>query len=180
MEYCSGISTRARAMVDAAQAVNPACQVVTTRKHFPGTKTLALYAAQAGGALVHRTGLSESILVFDLHRVFTDPALLKDIDALRVRDPERKIAVEAGSLEEALTFARSGADIVQCERFTPEEVRLLKSALLQEKYRTLISAAGGVNAANAADYAAAGADFLVTTAPYFGRPADIKMQIERQ
>ncbi|MGN1208847.1 MAG: ModD protein [Duodenibacillus sp.] len=180
MEYCSGISTRARAMVDAAQAVHPACQVVTTRKHFPGTKTLALYAAQAGGALVHRMGLSESILVFDQHRVFTDPAMLEDIAALRTQDPERKIAVEAGNLEEALTFARSGADIVQCERFTPDEVRILKAALTQEKCHTLVSAAGGVNATNAANYAAAGADFLVTTAPYFGRPADIKMLIERQ
>ena len=38
--------------------------------------------------------------------------------------------------------------------------------------------AGSVRADNAAQYAGAGADFLVTTWPYFGRPADIKMHIE--
>ena len=30
---------------------------------------------------------------------------------------------------------------------------------------------------NAADYAKAGADFLVTSWPYFGRPHDVKMRM---
>ena len=38
MEYSSGISGRARAMVDAARKVNPNVMVAVTRKHFPGTK----------------------------------------------------------------------------------------------------------------------------------------------
>ena len=41
----------------------------------------------------------------------------------------------------------------------------------------IISAAGGINAANARAYAQTGVDFLVTTWPYFGKPADVKMQI---
>ena len=41
----------------------------------------------------------------------------------------------------------------------------------------IISAAGGLNAANARAYAQTGVDFLVTTWPYFGKPADVKMQI---
>ena len=41
----------------------------------------------------------------------------------------------------------------------------------------IISAAGGVNAANARAYAQTGVDFLVTTWTYFGKPADVKMQI---
>lgn len=64
MEYSSGISGRARAMVDAARKVNPNVMVAVTRKHFPGTKKISLSAALAGGAIVHRAGLSESILIF--------------------------------------------------------------------------------------------------------------------
>lgn len=40
METCSGIAGRTRQMVDAAQSVNPNCQVALTRKHFPGAKLL--------------------------------------------------------------------------------------------------------------------------------------------
>jgi molybdenum transport protein len=43
-----------------------------------------------------------------------------------------------------------------------------------------IAAAGGVNPANAADYARAGAHILVTSAPYFAPPADIKVIISAQ
>lgn len=177
MEYCSGITGRARGMVEAAQSVTPSCQVVTTRKHFPGTKTLSLYAAQAGGALVHRTGLSESILIFDQHRVFTEKGALEDLTALRRQDPERKLAVEAGSPIEAMAYVKAGADILQCERFTPEELAAFIKEAKALRPEVLVSAAGGVKLENAAAYAAAGADFLVTTWPYFGRPFDIKMKI---
>lgn len=84
MEYGCGIAGRAAAMTAAAHAVNPDCHVMVTRKHFPGTKTLSLAAALAGG----------------------------------------------------------------------------------------------VNGENAAAYARAGADMLVTSWVYFGKPFDIKMKIE--
>ena len=45
---------------------------------------------------------------------------------------------------------------------------------------TLLSAAGGVNAENAAAYAAAGAVILVTSWPYWGRPRDVKMTFARE
>ena len=52
------------------EAAGSKAKVAVTRKHFPGTKTISLNAALLGGAIVHRAGLSESILVFDQHRVF--------------------------------------------------------------------------------------------------------------
>ena len=123
MEYASGIATRTRAMVEAAQSVNPDCRVVTTRKHFPGTKRLSLLAVEAGGGLVHRTGLSESILIFDQHRVFsTDFA--ERLQTLRRLDPERKVAVEVGDVDEGVRAADLGADILQCDKMSPAPRRL--------------------------------------------------------
>ena len=70
MEYSSGIATRAAGMLESARKANPHVQLAVTRKHFPGTKRLSLAAAQAGGAIAHRLGLSDSLLVFDaLHHL---------------------------------------------------------------------------------------------------------------
>ena len=41
-----------------------------------------------------------------------------------------------------------------------------------------INAAGGINGDNAAEYAATGVDVLVTSWPYWGRPADMKVVME--
>ncbi len=59
----------------------------------------------------------------------------------------------------------------------PSDSRLAQAADGVGEAEVLVSAAGGVKLENAAAYAAAGADFLVTTWPYFGRPFDIKMKI---
>jgi molybdenum transport protein len=42
--------------------------------------------------------------------------------------------------------------------------------------RPKIAAAGGVNRANAAEYATAGADILVTSAPYAAPPRDVSVR----
>ena len=178
MEYCSGIATRTAEMRLAAQAVNPNCQIAVTRKHFPSAKVLSLYAAQTAGARVHRTGLSESVLVFDQHRTFCPDDFLERLARMHELDPERKIAVEAGGLDEALEFARAGADIIQCEKMPAPEFAETAARIKEICPHVLVSAAGGIRADNAADYARAGADFLVTTWPYFGKPADIKMDIQ--
>jgi molybdenum transport protein len=65
IEWTSGIAT-ATAAIAAAKGLPVAC----TRKQAPGTKALAVKAVRAGGATLHRLGLSETLLVFPEHRAF--------------------------------------------------------------------------------------------------------------
>ena len=103
MEYAGGIAERTRAMVDAARSVNPQAVVAGTRKHYPGGKRIALAGLLAGGGTVHRLGLSDSILVFDQHRVFTDD-FAGAFARLKAANPEKKTAVEASCAAEAREF----------------------------------------------------------------------------
>jgi molybdenum transport protein len=171
MEYLSGIATATADIVAAARTGNPDCAVVCTRKNFPGTKAVTVKAVLAGGASPHRLSLSETLLVFAEHRTFLDEAPATTIARLRRRWPERAIVVEVSDEAEALAWA--GADILQLEKWPIDAVDRIK----QQIPGTRIAAAGGVNAANAADYARAGAAILVTSAPYFAGPRDVAVSI---
>ena len=179
MEYTSGIARRVDAMRQAAQAQNPDCQIALTRKHFPGAKTLSLYAARLAGASIHRTSLSESILVFDQHRVFLDNPL-EVVSKMKKKRPERRVIVEVDSTESAMQYVGAGADIIQCERFAPDELAKLVCRVKAEAPAVNILAAGGINATNAGEYAATGIDAIVTSWPYWAQPADVKMIFERK
>ncbi|MDR1871246.1 MAG: ModD protein [Deltaproteobacteria bacterium] len=176
LEYSGGIATRARLMVNRAQEVGQA-EVLVTRKHFPGTKRLSLAAAVAGGAKIHRTGLSDSILVFDQHSLFLGglAGLAKLLPAVKDKYPEKKIALEVANLPEAEMAARAGADVIQCEKFPEKDLKATVEAVKGLNPTIRIVAAGGVNGDNAAALAATGVDGLVTSWPFFGKPQDIKM-----
>ena len=176
LEYCSGIATRTNDMLKNARTTNPLINVSVTRKHFPGGKALSLKAALIGGASVHRLGLSDSILSFDEHRVFVDD-FLSLIPIMAKRFPEKKIGVEADSVQDDLNYVKAGADIVQCEKFKFDELKYFVEEARSISKSVIISAAGGINASNAAEYAATGVDLLVTSWVYFGKPEDIKMRM---
>jgi molybdenum transport protein len=188
LELASGIATRAAAIVTAARSANPRIAVACTRKHMPGTKQIALKAIMAGGAVPHRLGLSDSVLVFADHRVFLvggavhsnaagQAALANAFQRLRTHAPERRLGAEAESEAEALALADAGADVVQIDKATPEAVARLAAAFRSRSPRPLLAAAGGINVANAAAFAAAGADLLVTSAPYYAPPCDVKVHM---
>ncbi|UKJ74081.1 ModD protein [Azospirillum brasilense] len=174
VEYASGIASRARRIVEAAPGVTVAC----TRKNFPGAKDLSVKAVLAGGAVMHRLGLSETILVFPEHRAFLSGSPESWIADLRRRAPEKKIVVEVDTVADAIAFARAGADVLQLEKRTPEEARAVVAATRGLPRPPVVAAAGGVTEDNAAAYAAAGCPLLVTTAPFFGRPADVEVVLE--
>ena len=181
MEYMSGIATRSAHMVDQARTVNPGVRVAVTRKNFPGAKAICLEAAMDGGAIVHRQNLSDSILIFEQHRAFlpgTPQASLRNVAAmmekLHTRGPEHKISAEVDSLEQAMLVAEAGIDIVQCEKFACELLAETVGSLRAVRDDIVILAAGGINGDNAAQFAARSTDVLVTSKPYFGKPADIK------
>jgi molybdenum transport protein len=183
IEIWSGVATAARAIVDAATTVSPDVVVACTRKNVPGTKPFAIRAVRAGGAVMHRLGLSETILVFPEHRAFLAEPLAETVKHLRHGAPEKKLVIEVKSIDDAMAAVDAGFDVIQAEKFSPEQIAALTERLRARiklgAARPLIAAAGGVNAANAAAYAQAGADVIVTSAPYLARPCDVQVNLKK-
>jgi molybdenum transport protein len=180
LEAASGIATRTHTLVRTARASNPAIEVVATRKVFPGTKAVATKAVYAGGGLPHRLGLSESVLVFAQHVVFLED--LKDLwtrlPEVKNRAIEKKVAIEVNDQTDAVAAALAGADMVQVDKMEPEDLRTLVQAVRDVAPRVAVAAAGGITEENAGAYAATGVDLLVTSAMYWGKPADIAVTME--
>ena len=63
----------------------------------------------AGGGILHRQGLGETILVFAEHRVFLPGRTLGEIaGSLRRAQPEKSLGIEVATVEEAVEAAQSG------------------------------------------------------------------------
>lgn len=179
MERASGIASEVARMVTELRAAGHAQPVACTRKTFPGTRALSVKAVLSGGGIMHRMGLSETMLLFPAHRVFLDVSTDDMVGRLRKYQPEKRLVVEVGSMQEALAMATSGADVLQLARFTPEAVRQCKVALHASRLHPTLAVAGGVNASNAVAYADAGADILVSSAPYHAPPRDVEVRFSR-
>jgi molybdenum transport protein len=177
IEIWSGVADATRGVIDAARAVSPDIGVACTRKNTPGVKSFAVAAVRAGGGAMHRLGLSETVLVFPDHLGFLPGESLESIATrLRRSAPEKKLVIEVGSVEAAMRAAQAGFDVIQAEKFPPAEIRKLANHLAFMARRPVIAAAGGVNRGNAAAYAEAGADLLVTSAPYYAPPCDVSVR----
>jgi len=181
LEWACGVADYTAKIVKAAESKNPNIKVSTTRKNIPGTKALALSAVLNGGGIIHRGGASETILLFANHRAFLNfdnsvEAWKKVVGKLRTEAPEKKIIVEAETMDEVKAIIPSQPDIIQLDKISPDGVR---EAVNLAKGSCLISAAGGINADNAADYAEAGAGLLVTSSPYYAKPSDVKVKLGR-
>ncbi len=181
LECASAIATRTYRLVKAAKSINPNLEIVATRKNFPGAKELAIKAILAGGALPHRLGLSETVLIFEQHRVFLDgfEALVTKIPELKARACEKKIIVEVESLDEAIRLASAGVDGIQFDKVDASILETWVRALKKINPALILLAAGGVNEGNIASYAKTGVNGIATTAVFFGKPADIKAKISK-
>ncbi|MDO4182877.1 MAG: ModD protein [Coriobacteriia bacterium] len=178
-DHLSAVATLTRTIVDAAHSANPACPVLTTRKSMPGCKDLLTLAVTAGGAVPHRLGLSETVLVFDNHYLFLGgfEGLLDVLPRVKAECIEKKIFVECDA-QQALQLARVGVDGIQFEKLPPEELCAAVQQVRAINPHISLVAAGGINAKNAADYAATGVDGLVTTAPFSAKPLDMTAKME--
>lgn len=179
MEYASGIASEVARIVTELRAAGHGQTLACTRKTFPGTRALAVKAVHCGGGVMHRMGLSETLLLYPEHRVFLDTRIDDMVGRLRKHQPEKRLVVEVGSMQEVLAMAEAGADVLQLERFTPEAVRQCKLALHTSHLHPALAVAGGVTAANAVAYAEAGADILVSSAPYHAPPRDVEVRFSR-
>ncbi len=175
LEYVSGIATRTRTLVDAARQVHPTVTIATTRKIFPGTKALAVKGILAGGAVPHRLGLSETILIFPQHRAFLGglAGLCHALRMLKQTGRDHTLGVEVEGLDDALAVAEAGADLIQFDKLPVAELRQAVQMLRPRFPSLTLVATGGLTSANIQAFAETGVDVLATTWPYFGTPADM-------
>lgn len=185
LEWASGVASYTASMLAAGRAVNPDLHLACTRKSIPGTKPLAQAAVLHGGGIMHRAGLSETILLFAAHRAFTDNprAFSRHIAALRRAAPEKKIVVEVENMPDARDVLEGPPDalpdVLQMDKFPPRESAEVVQMARESAPHMLSSAAGGVNLLNITDYAKSGVDLIVSSAPYYAPPLDIKVVMEK-
>lgn len=183
-DHLSAVATKTRSMVDAVHAVNPECEVLTTRKSMPGAKDLLTCAVMAGGAFPHRLGLSETVLVFEQHLAFFGGfnRFVEELPRIKARCVEKKLFVEADA-QRAIALARAssdghGVDGIQLDKVPVSELAELVRRIREIDPRITIIAAGGINPQNAGAYAACGVDGLATTAPFTVKPVDMSVRMK--
>lgn len=181
LEYCSGIATRTKRMVDKAKSINPQVTVVATRKSFPGTKELSIKSIIAGGAFPHRLGLSETILIFKQHVNFLGDIhnLAQVIKEIKGNACEKKIMVEVETIEDARLLIESGVDGLQFDKIPANDLKIMVEKIRSLNPHITLLGAGGINESNIEEYARTGIDAIVTTSMYFGKPSDIGVTMEK-
>lgn len=179
LDHCSGIATKTAQMVKKAKEINPNISILTTRKGFPGTKALSVKAILAGGAMPHRLGVSESVLVFPHHLNLIGgmDEFLKHLPEYKAACCEKKLLVEAKEPQLAYKLCEAGVDGIQFDKLPAEEMFSLTTDLKSKYPNVILLAAGGINENNVVDYAKSPLDGIVTTSLYSAKPVDIGVRI---
>jgi nicotinate-nucleotide pyrophosphorylase (carboxylating) len=172
LQRLSGIATLTRQFVDAAAG---RITVLDTRKTTPLLRTLEKYAVRAGGAVNHRKGLDDGILIKDNH-VRLAGGVANAVARMRRVTREMPTEVEAQSLEQVDSALEAGADIVLLDNLSTAEII---EAVKRCRGRAKTEISGGVSLARMPELAASGADFVSIGALTHSAPAvDLSFEIE--
>ncbi|NBM57674.1 MULTISPECIES: ModD protein [Proteus] len=179
LEWSCGVSDYMARMLDIYHRYQPKGQIACTRKNIPNTKLLATQAVLAGGGVIHRQGCSETILLFANHRRFlSEPNnWAQHVKQLRQAAPEKCIVVEADDIEQAREALKTQPDILQLDKFSIDDIAQLQQEVPHIAPHCHLSLAGGINLNTIEKYAQTGVNLLVTSAPYYAPPTDIKVRL---
>ncbi len=156
--HASSIASLTRKFVD---KITPyGTKLLDTRKTRPMLRVFEKYATRLGGAVNHRLGLDDCLMLKDTHLKTIDD-LTAFMSAARKQIPfTSKIEIEAETFEQAKTFMATGADIVMCDNMSPE---LLQEIVVYKKEHfpsVLLEASGNIALDTIESYAATGVDAI--------------------
>ena len=159
MQRMSGISTLTSSYVQKLKSFKT--KLLDTRKTTPNFRLLEKEAVLIGGAVNHRFGLYDMIMLKDNHIDYCGGiknAIEKAYDYVQTNNLSLKIEVETRSLQDVAIVLQTGKiDRIMLDNFTPEQI-LQALELIKGKYET--EASGGINFQNLENYAATGVDFI--------------------
>ena len=159
MQRMSGIATLTEKYVKKLAGYKT--KLLDTRKTTPNFRLLEKEAVRIGGAVNHRFGLYDMIMLKDNHIDYCggiEKAINKAYDYVQQHSLDLKIEVETRSIDDVKKVMSTGKiDRIMLDNFTPEKIsEALK--IIDSHYET--EASGGINYDNIKDYAATGVDYI--------------------
>ena len=153
-------------------------QLVDTRKTTPGLRILEKYATALGGAINHRMGLDDAVMIKDNH-ILAAGGIREAITRVRSHIPyPLTIEVETESLEQVQEALNYKADIIMLDNMSLETMSQAVSLIRQEDSQVKIEASGNITLETIRAVAKTGVDYISTSAPITqSKWLDISMRI---
>ncbi len=171
IQRLSGIATLTQAYVRAVEGTG--CRILDTRKTTPGLRQLEKMATAAGGAVNHRMGLYDAILIKNNH-ITAAGGVRAALDCTKNAGVPVEIEVRTRTeLDEAMAW---GAQHLLLDNLSPAEARVW---ILHIAGRAKVELSGGITLETVRSYAETGADFVSCGALTHSAPAvDINFRLE--
>ncbi|WP_345969564.1 carboxylating nicotinate-nucleotide diphosphorylase [Sulfurimonas sp. HSL1-6] len=160
MLHASSIATLTRRYVDLIEPYGT--KLLDTRKTRPMLRNFEKYATRIGGAVNHRMGLDDCLMLKDTHL-----RTIKDLDVFMADARKRipyttKIEIEAETFEMAKKAMDVRADIVMCDNMTPVQLREVVVYKNTNYPYIKLEASGNISLETIESYAATGVDAIST------------------
>jgi nicotinate-nucleotide pyrophosphorylase (carboxylating) len=173
----SGIATMAKKYVEAIEDY-PA-KLVDTRKTTPGLRILEKYASQVGGAINHRLGLDDAVMIKDNH-IQGAGGISQAVKLIRQTMPyPLTIEVETTNLKEVKEAIANHIEIIMLDNMDIKAMRKAVELIRKENPLIKIEASGNVTLENIQEIATTGVDYISTSATITRSPwLDISMRFD--
>lgn len=158
LQHASGIATMANKFAKKIEDLDVA--LLDTRKTRPQLRDFEKYASRIGGAINHRLGLDDCLMLKDTHlRTINDlKAFVKN--ARKRISWVTKIEIECETFEQVKESMEAGADIIMCDNMNLEQIKEVVNFRNEVHPHVLLEASGNINLDTVRDYALTGVDAL--------------------
>lgn len=159
MQRMSGIATLTRQYSNRLQGYKT--KILDTRKTTPNFRLLEKEAVRIGGAMNHRIGLYDMIMLKDNHIDYCgglEKAIERAYHYVQTVRPGLKIEVETRNIEDVKKVVAVGkVNRIMLDNFTPADISTALQ-IINGQYET--EASGGINLDNIEAYAKTGVDYI--------------------
>lgn len=175
----SGIATLTNIYVE--KIADLPAQLVDTRKTTPGLRLLEKYATAVGGAINHRMGLDDAVMIKDNH-IAAAGGIGEAITRIRSRIPyPLTIEVETETLEQVKEALQHKADIIMLDNMSIDMMSVAVQLIRQQYSHIKIEASGNVTLDTIRAVAQTGVDYISSSAPITqSKWLDLSMKIPLQ
>ncbi|EJF06901.1 nicotinate-nucleotide pyrophosphorylase [Thiovulum sp. ES] len=156
--HSSSIATLTRKYVKKVEPFG--VKILDTRKTRPLLRDFEKYSTLVGGAVNHRMGLDDSLMLKDTH-LKTILNLDQFLEKARKNVPfTTKIEIEAETVEFAKDVLLKDIDILMCDNMTTDEVKEIVEFRNKNAKHITLEASGNINLKTVEKYAKTGVDAI--------------------